>query len=230
MRVRVYIDGFNLYYGGGALAEQAALSGRVASWKWLDPRAVVAEVVAKRWAGRAASVDHVTYCTARVMGSKGTVARQAAYLRALQISGGVDRIEYGLFKERYRRYPRATKGRDGRPILVGGGRPQMVGVSQREEKGSDVNLASPLLIDALTGQMDAAVVVSNDSDLALPIAEARKLMPVGTVSPHPGPVHGSLRAQMTPGCGHWYHSLSFAELTANQLPDPCRGIARPREW
>lgn len=108
--------------------------------------------------------------------------------------------------------------------------PQMVGVSHREEKGSDVNLASRLLIDALSKRMDAAIVLSNDSDLALPIREARRLMPVGTVSPHPGPVHGSLRPERRPGSGHWYHSLAMAELLAAQLPDPCEGVRRPTPW
>lgn len=175
-------------------------------------------------------VIHVTYCTARIVGDRSVVARQAAYLRALELSRSVDLIEFGLFKETYRRYPRATRGAKGRPVLAGGGSLQMVGVSHREEKGSDVNLASRLLIDVLTGQMDAAVVISNDSDLALPVREARRLVPVGTVSPHPGPVHGSLRPEMTPGCGHWYHSLTADELRAVQLPDPCTGIAKPSPW
>lgn len=228
MVVRAYIDGFNLYYGGKSLA--AAEPGSSVPWKWLDMRTVIQAIVDNRWRGRSATVAHVTYCTARVVGDGRAAARQATYLRALALSGSVDLIEYGLFKETYKRYPRATKGAKGRPILVGGGVPQMVGVSHREEKGSDVNLASRLLIDALTGKMDAAVVISNDSDLALPVREARELMPVGTVSPHPGPVHGSLRPVMTPGCGHWFHSLSFAEITAAQLPDPCHGISRPVQW
>lgn len=228
MIVRAYIDGFNLYYGGKALAE--ARPAAAPPWKWLDMRAAIQGIVDQRWRGRRGRVVHVTYCTARVVGDARAAARQATYLRALALSGSVDLIEYGLFKETYKRYPRATKDAKGRPILTGGGGPQMVGVSHREEKGSDVNLASRLLIDALTGQMDAAVVISNDSDLALPVREARALMPVGTVSPHPGPVHGSLRPKMTPGCGHWYHSLSFAELAAAQLPDPCHGISRPVEW
>ncbi len=227
VRVRAYIDGFNLYYGGTALA--SVVPGVPPSWKWLDLRALVQTIVDQRWRDRGPLVAHVTYCTARVVGGGG-VARQAAYLRVLELSSSVDLIEYGLFKEAYKRYPRATKDAKGRPILLGGGVPQMVGVSHREEKGSDVNLASRLLIDALTKQMDAAVVISNDSDLALPVREVRTLMPVGTVSPHPGLVHGSLRPKMTPGCGHWYHSLTFAELAAAQLPDPCHGIRRPVQW
>ncbi|HMO00374.1 MAG TPA: NYN domain-containing protein [Miltoncostaeaceae bacterium] len=230
MNVRAYIDGFNLYYGGKALAEAAPGPDPPPSWKWLDLRALVQSIADQRWRGRRPRVAHVTYCTARVVGDRRAVARQAAYLRALTLSGCVDLVEFGLFKETYKRYPRATKDAKGRPILVGGGVPQMVGVSHREEKGSDVNLASRLLIDALTGQMDAAIVVSNDSDLSLPVREARRLMPVGTVSPHPGHVHGSLRPDPVRGSGHWYHSLSMAELAAAQMPDPCEGIRRPTSW
>lgn len=227
MRVRVYVDGFNLYYGGKRLAARHA-GGKVPQWKWLDLRALALRIVEQRWMGRDAVVDHVTYCTARVVGDPDNHARQAAYLRALEVSGTVDRIEFGLFKERYRELPRATRGPDGGPVLAGR-RLQMVGVSIREEKGSDVNLASHLLTDALTGAMDAAVVISNDSDLEFPVREVRARMPVGTVSPY-GPVHGSLRPVMTPGCGHWFHQLDLAQLAACQLPDEVAGIKRPRKW
>ena len=227
MRVRVYIDGFNLYYGGKRLAV-GGQQGSPSAWKWLDVRALVEEVAAKRWVGRDPIIEHVTYCTAKIVGGGDAYARQAAYLRALEISGSVDRIEYGLFKERYRELPKASRGKKGRPVLPGG-RVELVGVAVREEKGSDVNLASHLLIDALGGAMDAAIVVSNDSDLEFPVREARARMPVGTISPQ-GRVHGSLQPEMTPGCGHWYHALDLAELVASQLPDPCHGIDRPRGW
>ena len=51
--------------------------------------------------------------------------------------------------------------------------PQMVKVVKLEEKGSDVNLASYLLLDAFDGEYEGAVVVSNDSDLAEPIRLVR---------------------------------------------------------
>ncbi|MGD8166690.1 hypothetical protein ACEXOS_005665 [Herbiconiux sp. P16] len=55
-------------------------------------------------------------------------------------------------------------------VQDGAGAPQpdarfMVPIARREEKGSDVNVASHLLIDVLEKRVDAAVVVSNDSDL-----------------------------------------------------------------
>lgn len=42
-----------------------------------------------------------------------------------------------------------------------------------EEKGSDVSLATQLLLDAFDGNFDLAVVISNDSDLAWPILKLR---------------------------------------------------------
>lgn len=47
-------------------------------------------------------------------------------------------------------------------------------VHKSEEKGSDVNLASYLLVDAFENDYDVAVIVSNDSDLCEPIDLVRK--------------------------------------------------------
>jgi hypothetical protein len=52
--------------------------------------------------------------------------------------------------------------------------PTLVKVVKIEEKGSDVNLATRLLIDAFDRAFDAAVVITNDSDLAEPIRQVRR--------------------------------------------------------
>jgi len=52
--------------------------------------------------------------------------------------------------------------------------PKTVQVMKSEEKGSDVNLACYLLVDAFDDDYEAAVVVSNDSDLAEPIRLVRQ--------------------------------------------------------
>jgi hypothetical protein len=49
-----------------------------------------------------------------------------------------------------------------------------VEVVKTEEKGSDVNLATFLLLDAFKRDCDVAVVISNDSDLKLPIEVAQR--------------------------------------------------------
>lgn len=52
MRVGVYIDGFNLYYGGRGLCGRGT-----AGWRWLDLRALAARVVA----------NHSTWCCASLI-------------------------------------------------------------------------------------------------------------------------------------------------------------------
>jgi uncharacterized LabA/DUF88 family protein len=67
------------------------------------------------------------------------------------------------------------------------GSPAKVQVLKSEEKGSDVNIACYLLLDAFENDYEVAIVVSNDSDLAEPISLVRKklkkkvlvLMPCG---------------------------------------------------
>ena len=49
----------------------------------------------------------------------------------------------------------------------------MVSVARREEKGSDVTEAADLLLDVLERRVDAAVMISNDSDLQFPVKTAR---------------------------------------------------------
>ena len=47
-------------------------------------------------------------------------------------------------------------------------------VIRTDEKGSDVNLASYLLLDAFKKDCEAALIISNDSDLVEPIRIARR--------------------------------------------------------
>ena len=51
--------------------------------------------------------------------------------------------------------------------------PRTVEILNAEEKGSDVNLASYLLMDGFENDYEMAVVISNDSDLKLPIRMTR---------------------------------------------------------
>ena len=108
-----------------------------------------------------------------------------------------------------------------------------IGVSYAylEEKGSDVNVASHLLVDVLRGDVDAAVVVSNDNDLRYPVQQARHRVPVGVVNPTPNQLAGDLRGSAADGVGrHWWYQLVPADLRAHQLPDPAAGVSRPKGW
>lgn len=141
--------------------------------------------------------------------------------------------------------PLATRDAKGRPILqrpawpikvknAAGDVPDamfMASFAYREEKGSDVNVASHLLLDVLTGAVDAAIVISNDSDLRFPIEEARQRVPVGTVNPSPNRLAGDLKGIATAGAGrHWWRQLAAGDVIVHQLPDPAGGFRRPVGW
>lgn len=244
MRVGVYIDGYNLYYGGRGL-----LGGRgVAGWKWLDLRALAQQLLDAHSGWSQAAADRVVYCTARISGAGNQTGQrdQDVYLRALRAAGAVDHIEYGTYVTRVATNPLANKDRKGRPVLVHPAWPVMVqddagtplpdarfmaSVARREEKGSDVNVASHLLLDVLAGTVEAAVVISNDSDLAFPVQQARQRVPIGLINPTRNYPAGALNGDPSDGVGgHWWHQLTGAELTGAQLPAQVGRLHRPSEW
>jgi hypothetical protein len=73
------------------------------------------------------------------------------------------------------------------PLAKPGRRKPLIRVIKTEEKGSDVNLGSYLLLDTFRKDCDVAVVISNDADLREPIfiAMTEFGMPVGVINPHP---------------------------------------------
>jgi hypothetical protein len=243
MRVGVYIDGFNLYFGGRRLC-----GGSTAGWRWLDLRALAEDLLKRRrnWSG--ATLDRVVYCTAMIDRATNAVGHreQDTYIRALRAASIVDRVEFGHYVARVKKAPLATEGRQGKPVITTADWPVKVQDSSsmnvpharfivsyafREEKGSDVNVASHLLVDALEGRIDAAIVISNDSDLAWPLREARARLPVGTVNPSPNYLAGRLRGRQTDGVGrHWWLQLNAGDFRRHQLPDPCAGFTKPGPW
>lgn len=243
MRVGVYVDAYNLYYGGRALCGRGT-----PGWRWLDIRAMAESLVASRrnWPG--AQVAKVVYCTARIGARSNPEGHrdQDIYLKALAAAGSVDHIEYGKYVTRTKKTVLATTDNRGRPVPMTSNWPVMVQdqngqavpyarfmveVINVEEKGSDVNVAAHLLMDIASEAVDAVVVVSNDSDLRLPVQQARRLVPVGIVSPHRGRVAGDLQGQVTDGVGnHWWAQLTSTDFTAAQLNDPVTRYPRPAGW
>jgi hypothetical protein len=146
MTTYAYIDGFNLYY--------RALKGT--PYKWLDLLKMCARVAAEY------PVDKIKYFTARVSGRKSDPDkpnRQQMYLRALRTIPNLE-IIYGKFLSRDAFMALSV------PVP---GLPNIVQVIKTDEKGSDVNLATELLIDGYSEFYDVALVVTNDSDLASPL-------------------------------------------------------------
>lgn len=248
MRVGVYIDGFNLYYGGKFLCGPSTRG-----WRWLDLRKLASDLIADHssWAG--VTIERIVYCTARISARDNPEGSQEqdVYLRALRRGGIVDHIEYGNYVTRTARAPLATPGKRNQPVITHPGGPVMVkngdgrddpdarfivSIARREEKGSDVNVAAHLLLDVLGGQpgqqpIEGAVVISNDSDLKFPVAEARRLVPLGLVNPTRGYTAAALSAPADTGVGnHWWYQMSDADFYACQLTDPIAGVTKPPLW
>ena len=98
-----------------------------------------------------------------------------------------------------------------------------------EEKGSDVNLAAHLLNDAWMDRFEAAVVISNDTDLVVPVRMVTKerKRPVFVVCPG----RWQIAPQLRNAASHVRH-IRPGMLKRAQLPDtlPGAGLSRPRGW
>ena len=102
----------------------------------------------------------IKYFTAHVSSRPGDPdipARQQVYLRALRTIPNLE-IILGQFVQHHVRLP-----------VVGTNPVQFATVLRTDEKGSDVNLASHLLNDGHNWRYEAAVILSDDSDLGEPI-------------------------------------------------------------
>jgi hypothetical protein len=209
VRIGVYVDGFNLYYGGRGLCGRGT-----PGWRWLDLRALATSLVGRRANWPAAQVSRLVYCTARIDGlsNPSGQADQDVYFKALAAAGSVDHIEYGSYVARVKTAPLAVKDKAGRPELV---RP-----------------AWPVMVqDGQGGVVDGALVISNDSDLRFPVEQARARVPVGVVNPSPSHLAGALRSEPSAGAGRpWWARLNCADLTSHQLPDPAGRYRRPVGW
>lgn len=160
-RVNVYIDGFNLYYG----------AVKKTPYRWLNLRMLCENMLPND------RVHTVKYFTAQVNArphDPQQPLRQQMYLRALRTLPDF-KIIYGHFLTHS--VPM---------MLTGVIPPQRVWVDKTEEKGSDVNLASHLLMDGFKGEYEVAVLVTNDSDLAEPVRMVRHELHlgIGILNPH----------------------------------------------
>lgn len=174
MRTIVYVDGFNLYFR--LLATRPAL-------KWLNIKTLAEKLLDKR-----NRIVQVNYYSARVSGriDLNAPARQQIYLDALNAIPEIS-IHMGTFLSS-EKFAGLVKPPEFRPRLtLPQPWPDVVKVIKVEEKGSDVNLACHLLLDAFQGNFDVAAVLSNDSDLVEPIRIVTQVLdkPVGLLSLSP---------------------------------------------
>ena len=207
MRTNVYVDGFNLYY--------RAIRGT--QYRWLDLGRLCELLLPNH------EINRIRYFTARVANRSSDLTqaqRQQTYLRALATIPNLT-IHYGHFLESKKRRPLS---------LPEQGRPRVVEILDTEEKGSDVNLATHILMDAFNGDYEMAVIVSNDSDLQLPISMVRDRLgkQVGVLDPS-----GRWSFELS-SAASWYRRLRRGPLSASLFPDPLDSddgpITKPIGW
>ena len=103
--------------------------------------------------------------------------------------------------------------------------------SSFEEKGSDVNVATRLLADVLERRIGAAIVMSNDGDLSLPLRIVRQHVPIGLVNPTARPLSQMLKGVPHEGVGgHWWLKLASVDFFAHQSPASIGGFNKPSGW
>ena len=208
MKTILYIDAFNLYYG--------SLKGT--PYKWLNPLALARLVL-----GASHDITAVKYFTAKMLpraDNPGQLTRQLFYLRALQTLPNAS-ITYGRYLTHNVTMPLANPQPGG---------PRFVVVMKSEEKGSDVNLASHMLLDAFDNACDCAVLVSGDSDLCMPveILKNRFMKTVGVINPQ-HKVSRKLKESAT-----FYKHIVESTLAASQFPEQLRdaqgAFHKPAGW
>ena len=209
MITNLYIDGFNLYY--------RAVRGT--PFKWLDLRKLAETLFPQD------TIHQVCYFTALLDArpdDPGQPRRQLVYLRALATLPGF-RAYYGTFRSGTKRRPLAE------PVP---GLPTHVLVRDSEEKGSDVNLATRLLVDGFNGEYEQAVIVSNDADFAGAMRYVREFLGLRVTLVNPDRRNTSPRDLAD--AATYVKRLWKSHLRRSQLPDTLTDevgtITKPASW
>jgi hypothetical protein len=188
--------------------------------KWLDLNQLMPLILPKH------QIVQIRYFTAKITpkpNDRKAPLRQRAYLDALGTLPNLS-IHFGRYQTKEARMPLAY------PVK---GEPKTVIVLKTEEKGSDVNLATKLLVDAHSHVAEHFVVISNDADLAEPIRVVCHDLDlnVGIINPHSPKERSWALAKVNPTF-HW--DLRKGVLKASQFPATIISggvtIQKPTEW
>lgn len=214
MKTILYIDGFNFYYS----------AVKDTPFKWINLLKLTQSVFPKN------TFTAIRYFTARVHpmpNNPDQPIRQQLYWRALKTLPNLDIIE-GDFRTRKTRMPVVSPP------------PNTIEVFKVEEKGSDVNLATHLLVDGFLKRYEAAIVISGDSDLITPIRMVKEQlnMPVGVLNPQrlsgPKPKQRRKNAGLKQAATFYKNGVRWAQLQSAQfsttLTDAHGTFHKPTSW
>lgn len=246
MRVGVYVDAFNLYYGA-----RDHCGRNEPGWRWLDLVALVESKMNQRINWKNSHIEKIVYCTAERNKDNDPTSRQDqfTYIQALMqdsrvsvamgqykgkvVSGPVGRSRgsASTFKpykqldvsETFPFHHKIRKDVEGIDRL-------WVEVKTFEEKATDVNVAAHLLIDVLEKHIDAAIVITNDGDLQFALKHARKHVPIGLINPGTKFTVHELLEPFEEGSKNWWANLTDKDYKNHQLPDQIGDICKPNGW
>lgn len=205
-----YIDGLNFYYG--AVRNRPNL-------KWLNPQSMLENIFPEF------QFKQIRYFSTVVLPQPADTdapRRQAVYFRAL-------RSILTLTIHEGRMAVRTKTG----VVLPKSTPPQISTIEVFEEKRTDVNIASYLLLDGFEDRYDTAIIVSNDSDLTTPIEMVvnRLGKRVITVNPYP---YNRQSSELRRAASRFIPTINTSLLRASQFPpaltDPRGRFTRPRSW
>ena len=212
IKTYIYIDGFNLYYGGLKKSPH----------KWLDLKNVIQKTLSDQ-----NNIISIKYFTAKVSGQEDVRAplRQQQYFKALKKYIPEISIHLGKFMSHPVLAPLANPTPE--QIL---NEETMVEIVKTEEKGSDVNLAVHLLNDAWLDKYDCGVIISNDSDLAtsIDLVKNNHDKKIGVLFP-PNFKKQSVELKKR---ADFVRTIRTPHLASSQLPNPIPGtiLYKPIEW
>jgi len=213
VRTTFYVDWFNLYFD--------CLKGT--PYRWLDLWAFAGAIVPRQ-----AQLVSVRYFTARVTALPGfdptSPTRQETYLRALATLPNVT-VHFGEYRAHPKRMPIYPPPQTGDTHVT---------VLRSDEKGSDVNLASYLLLDGSRRNYEQAIVISNDSDLATPVMMVRDEfhLPIGVIFPctNPGRSPTAMLRKASTFCRNVHEKALKRSQFLNHLTDAKGTFSKPATW
>ena len=204
----MYVDGFNPYYS----------SLKKSSLKWLDIQKLVRRILPSHH-----NIVKMKYFTARVKSSPSDSTkpeRQSAYWRALKSIPDVEIVK-GCFKTR------EVNGRLISPLRKGLRKRSIVKIEKYEEKESDVNIATHIVWDSAQQDIDCIVLLSNDTDLKLPLWVARKKFHkiIGVITPWHQRIHNDLQK-----ISRFNYKITRQDLEECQFPEKVGNARKPNLW
>ncbi len=210
----VYIDGFNLYHG--------LMDKGLGPCRWLDLYSLSQKLIPPQFKLRL-----VRYFSTHIKGDPAGHLRQAAYLAALRAHLGnkID-MKFG----RFQLFPSHCKHCGNKPVYCSS---CMKEYSKPNEKKTDVNLSTMMLVDCFEKFTNCVVLVSGDGDYETALVELHRIFPkIERIIAFPPKRRNP---KLYSPCES-YFDIPKADVLNSLLPDPVKNsrsgklYQMPNEW